>query len=363
MKISQILTNEDVVNLVGNSKQIATFNKNKKLTEPSKTAILKKLESICRFEKIKIGRKVGYKVIEIYDTKKEIEDKRKNNKGGNNKVFVDDFKKIIIDVMYKNKTEEMLLSKTAMFKTANLINDNYKIGRNNIEKLSKLLNTPQNLIYEFYDNNHSKLKKTVETSLRNCRSKSILMYEEVVAIAINKANIVKNELGEPIIENGKIKYETILEYREATKDEKQLILNYEEKVKSDLGFDENASEQELYLSGKWKEFKKKVEKELRNKGTNINFYYKAYKLTWNNKTIEKMHNRYCSDLGDLMLAKNNINKNIVDSINKTNKTIKRNKIKNNKEVHEDYDEHNNKLTNTLIDHKAKNIEEELMSIN
>lgn len=362
LEVGVTITNKELVEMFGNEKQIAAFEKNGKLTNSMKNAVLKQFDSLYEYEITKIGRKQAYTITKVYDEPKKIVDKRANNKGGNNKVFIDDFKTIMVDTMYKNRTEEMLLSKVAMFKMANLVNDNYKIGRSNIKKLSEILDTPLNVINDFYDNNQTKLKNTIESSLKSCRSESILFYESVIALAINKAYIAKNELGEPIVNNkGEVKYTTVIEYREATKEEKQLILNYENEVKKEMGFEEYDSNKTLFLSGRWKEFKKRVERKLKERETNIRFYYEAYKITWNNNLIDKIHSIYCKDLVDIIYSKENINKNIIKSINKTNKTRSNNMAKGKDIVIDNFLEHNEKLTNTLIDVKAESIREKLKS--
>lgn len=362
IKIGQILNNEDVVNLVGNEKQIKTFYKNKKLTEPSKSAILKQLNSICKYETTKIGRKQAYKIIEIYDEKKEIIDKRKINNRGNNSIFVEDFKVLIINLLHNDATEEKIISKTGLFHVANLINDNYKIGRKDKNKLSELLETPKKTIDDFYDNTHSKMKKTIESCLKNCRSSSILTYESVIALAIYEPQVSKNKLDKAIVVDGSyIKNNIVTVYREATKEEKQFILKCENKVKEDLGLDKNANNNEIYLRGLWKTYKQKVKEELKNTESNIKYYYEAYKLTWNKENIEELYYKYCT-VDNIIMSKDLINKNIVKSINKTNKTRENKMINGKEKLLENFIEDNEKLINVLIDYKAKNIKEDLKNM-
>lgn len=358
IKVGQILTNEDIVNIVGNEKQIAAFNKRNKLTEPSKSAIFKKLESICSYELTKVGRKQAYIITEVYNVKKEIVDKRKI---GNNSVFTDDFKNIIIDCIYNSNKlplEEMLISKTTLFQLVNLINNNYKIGRKDKEKLAQMLDIPKKTVDDFYDNSYSKLGKTVESGLKSCRSSSVLMYESVVAIAIYNPNVSYNELGSPIVIGGnEIKNDIVLTYREATKEEKKVILNCERAVKKELGLDENANNNTVYASGQWKKYKSLVNKELKDRGTNIRFYYDAYKLTWVEDNIKKLYKQYCSPC-DVIMSNTDINKNIIKSLNKTNKTRLKNMENGKKNKIENFIEDNNKLIDVLINEKAEDIKDD-----
>ena len=205
-----------------------------------------------------------------------------------------------------------------LYKTMNLVNENYLLGRNNMTKLSEITEIPQTSIYDFYDYNSVKLKDTVERNLKHCRNRSLLIYENVMCVAIQEALIAYNELDKPILdEHGRVVSESRLTYREATKQEKQVILKYEKEVKNENGWKDN---QEIFLKGKWKYFKKQVENKLIQANTNIKFYYEAYRITWNNKDIDEEYKKSCSEISSIEI-KNNINHNMVESIKKS--TMKR----------------------------------------
>ena len=268
------------------------------------------------FEYEKQGQK--YIIKNIYSKPKEKIDNRKNNRGGNNSVFKEDFKKLMIYMLHKNRSECMLLSKSSMYKAMNLVNENYLLGRNNIPKLSEIIELPQASIYEFYDCNGTKLRETVERNLRSCRRESLLMFETVTSVAILESIIATNEFNKPIIDNnGKIVSDIKLVYREATKQERKKILEFEKEVKNENGWKDN---QEIFLKGKWKYFKQQVENKLIQANTNIKFYYEAYRITWNNKDIDEEYKKSCSEISSIEI-KNNINHNMVESIKKS--TMKR----------------------------------------
>ena len=260
-------------------------------------------------------KKEGHKYI-INKIYKNVENKIK--RGGNNRLFVDDFRNLIISILHNNRSETMLISKGMLYKTMNLVNENYLLGRNNMTKLSEITEIPQTSIYDFYDYNSVKLKDTVERNLKHCRNRSLLIYENVMCVAIQEALIAYNELDKPILdEHGRVVSESRLTYREATKQEKQVILKYEKEVKNENGWKDN---QEIFLKGKWKYFKKQVENKLIQANTNIKFYYEAYRITWNNKDINEEYKKSCSEISSIEI-KNNINHNMVESIKKS--TMKR----------------------------------------
>ena len=260
------------------------------------------------FEYEKQGQK--YIITKIYDNPKKKIDKR----GGNNRLFVDDFRNLMIYMLYKNRTESMLISKGMLYKTMNLVNENYLLGRNNMTKLSEITEISQTSIYDFYDYNSVKLRDTVERNLKHCRNRSLLIYESVMCVAIQEVLIAYNELNKPILdEHGRVVSESRLTYREATKQEKQVILKYEDEVKTELGLKDN---QEIFLKGKWKYFKQQVENKLKEANTNIKFYYEAYKITWNNDKIDEEYNKIKEEI-KIKEIENNINHNMVESIKKS----------------------------------------------
>ena len=329
-------------------------------TGNTKNSQLKELATVVNYEK----NGVRFLIKEIYREKKEKMDKRRN---GNNNVFTDDFRNLMIYMLHKNRTESMLMSKGAMYKAMNLVNENYLIARSNIPKLSEIVELPQEAIYEFYDYNSSKLRDTLERNLKHCRSRSLLFYESVVAVAVYDTIVAYNDLNKPIVDyKGELVHNIDVVYREATHEEKQIILKFENEVKEEMGLKDN---QEIFLKKKWKYFKQEVENKLKQANTNIKFYYEAYKLTWNNDKIDseyKLLNLNSSDL------KTNLNNNMIESINKS--TIKRhdkakrqfliegNQFKIDKILRqkaENYINNQECLTNVLISEKAESLKDKL----
>ena len=222
----------------------------------------------------------------------------------------------MVYMLHKDRSESMLMSKGMLYKAFNLVNENYLLGRNNMTKLAEVTEVSQTSIYDFYDYNSVKLKDTVERNLKHCRSRSLLIYESVVCVAIQEAFISYNELNKPILdEQGRVVSESRLTYREATKQEKQIILKYENEVKNELGLKDN---QDIFLKGKWKYFKQQVENKLKVANTNIKFYYDAYKITWNNEKIDSEYELLNDNIDEI---ENNLNYNMIESIKKS--TMKR----------------------------------------
>lgn len=341
--------------VIKNYKELCEVLGEKPKVGKSKQLQLKKFDRY--FEYTREGNK--YIITKIYDKKKKKED----NRGGNNKVYVEDFERLMIYNLYKDKSEMKLLSKNAIFKLMDLCNDNYIVGRGNISKLSELLEVPKKSIYEFYDTNGGKLLGVVERNLKALRSKSLITYENVMCVAKEEVTIATNELNEPIIYKGDLVKNINTVYREATKEERQIIIKYEEDIKRELGAIDN---KEVYLKGKWKEYKNKVEKKLCDSGMNIKYYFDSYRITYNHDRIERAYKELELDSIVEQDIKNDMNSKVVKSCEKsikTRHTKSMNKIdKTQIDMFRGLDTYVNeqiKLTNELIDNKATILKSEL----
>lgn len=228
--------------------------------------------------------KEGNKIIidNIYEIEKEKKDARTK---GNNSIYMEDISNLILDLLAQNDKDELFLSAGTLLKNLDMVNNNYSQGRQYISKLSELVNVPEQNIYDFYNHTQSKLKGSVERSLNNLRKKSLIIWEKVVAVCIRHGNIQTNELKQiklNVNENSNRAYiDTILIHREATKLEKQLILKVEKEVLKELKCD---NQQQVFISGQWNYFRKRVNSILKDSG-NIQYYYDSYRITYNKDDI------------------------------------------------------------------------------
>ena len=268
------------------------------------------------FEYEKQGQK--YIITKIYDTPKEKIDNRSNNRGGNNTVFADDIEKLILNMLSKSKDDTVTIARGQLYKALSMCNENYLLGRSNISKLSEIIELPKSAIYEFYDNNSSKLRDTVERNLRRLRSRALITWKNTTTVAVTEIDIELNELGEPIYDKRtkSIRHKVKTIHRLADKFEEKLILKYEEETLKEMNLD---TIQKVFLLGKWKYFKQQVEDKLRENNTNIDYYYDSYTITFNNDSVKNYVKKL--SYNDIQDIKNNINHNMVESIKKS--TMKR----------------------------------------
>lgn len=301
----------------------------------SQKAHIKKFERY--FEYTKEGHK--YIIAKIYDKKKKKED----NRGGNNKVFVDDFEKIMVYSLYhnknhKNNTCKMVASKGKLLKLTHMVNTNYDYYKYNIKELSKILNIDNAIIEDFYNFTNKKLYDTIDRNLLRLRMSKVIDYNKSKIVLVREVTDIKtNELNEVIIKaNGEVEANVEVNHRIATDEERKLILEYEKEVLKELGC---KNEVEAYLKGMWKNFKNLVEKELLVNGTNIIYYYNGYDIVWSRKVINDLYKEYFSDNEDIKQELTNVNDNMIKSVNKSTKARHTKAI--------------NQLPNTNIDNKYK----------
>ena len=169
---------------------------------------LKEIESICKISQT--GRK--YIIEEIYNTHKEIEDKRKYNKGGTVSKYNNDLRPIIIDMLsreFKKDDDIIILTSSKLMKyfmgssNPTFLEwkqiDNIKGG---VEKLATL---------EFVSTYKDRVWKATNTVLNNLKLESY--------IGINKENVVivyKNGITK--IANIKMQQQLINAQREVLKE-------------------------------------------------------------------------------------------------------------------------------------------------
>lgn len=345
LKVGQILTNEDLINLMGSEKQKNNYKLKRMLQPKTKKSLLKQLDRYCKYETGKKGKLITYKITEVFNETKEKVDNRKGNSGGsNNSIYQDDFINIMIYNLYNYPERCKLLSRSYLCKMANLVNSNYTTCKRNISELSIILDISEDEVYSFYNDNQKKLASIVERGLNNCRRKSILTYNSTTVVVKKELKLQYNDLGEPVVKNNKPVYDINHIHRIATENELEMILNIEHTVKEAMFGNKNTDNKNVFLSGRWSEYKSKIKNELKLRDLNIEYYYEAYELNWIKSNIEELYKEIVHKYDD---SSNNINKNYINSVENTinnNSTKTRGVYKK-----ENYANNQFKLSNTLID--------------
>ena len=230
----------------------------------SRKSQIKKIE--CYFKYHKEGNQWIFD--KKYKEPKKIIDSRKV---GNNNIFNLHMQKLILDLMalqFKNNGKKnILLSTSSLMESLALVNNYYKLYRDNNASLAKTLNINSQNVIEFYNHTYNNLKHSIETTLKQLENRALIIWENVITIAIN------------IEQQGKI----VEIHRMATQQEKELIIELEKITLKEMGY---TNKKDIFLYGQWHLFKSTVIKKIKNK-INIKYYYKSYNITFNKYIIEE----------------------------------------------------------------------------
>ena len=240
--------------VIKNYKELCNILEIKVLTSNSKKAQIKELESLCKYTKE--GNK--FIITEIYKNPLQKVDNRIN---GNNSIYAEYIDKLILHMCsetYDSKYKKIELATNGILLYLNMINKNYKTGRTQINQFSRFLEIPIETIFDFYDSTYKRNTALLESGLNRLANKSLISWNIIIKVC------TKDDI-----------------YRVATDGEVSGILEIEQEVL--LKFNAE-SKKDIFLSGKWNEFIKEVNK-LLYELTNFRYYFKAYKIITTNNFI------------------------------------------------------------------------------
>lgn len=314
-----------------------------------KKAQLKELERYCNYEKQ--GNK--YIIKEIYNNPLMKNDERSL---GHNSKYADDIQDLLLCVLNRLNTDEVCWSCNTLLNNLSMINEEYIMGRRDMEKLSEKMEIEKEYVYDFYNNTHKSLKSKLETALNILSKKALVVYEKVLMIVKQEIQIQENEFGKPLVIDGQVQY-NIREYtKETTKEERKIILKIKKQCFELL---ECKDEQEIISKGKWKEYSKILDEKLWK--NSIKFCYYAYRITYNEDDIKEY---VVGEIGE-SYTRNKLNSAIIECLVKGATTRHNNaskifgipqgsktKVQEHKlKVKDDYISNNEKLVHKLITKK------------
>lgn len=261
-------------------------------------------------------------------------DKPKKISNGNSKYY-DDIEITLLYLLQKEKKRTLIFSVGKTLEIMNMINQNYRIVKNNIDESSEILNIPKEHLNLFFNTYHSPLINIFENNLRTMRGKSLIFYNKHRMVVKLKALPKLNELGEIMLdERGKANIKTQEIHTLQTDEESELIDMCEANVRNEMGYENKTG---IFLSGRWTEFSSEVNKRLYKIG-NIKYYYDVYKIVCNMDGIDKVIKKY-----QYKNCKSNLNDSVINKIKVSiDKKYQTNKVE------EVYVTDSNKLIDTVI---------------
>ena len=328
--------------------EIEVFGGNQKRSQ------MKDLETYCKFHK------EGQKIVidEIYAIQKEKVDNRENG-------AYDEMKNLILSILLLGEYEDSraILPIGTLLNAIGAVSRNYSATHQYQQSTSEYLDMDVAYVNDFYDSTHKNLQRKLERRLNKLQDGSFIFWGKTVMICKNNVSIKFNELGEyELDENGNVISTVHKDYRLATTEEKEIILETERKYLDEMGYEDI---EDVYNHCRSKEFFGKVERDLRRK-YNINHYFKAYDIVFSRYNIE----RELTKIGfDYYEAKAKFNATVKENIltNAENR-VKRAKKEVNTEPknvlrrNDDFLDNMKKLIDVAINMSAKNIRDEIYEI-
>ena len=307
---------------------------------------LKDFQRYFNFEKD--GRK--FIINEIYDYPLPKEDGRSL---GNHSEYSDDIQNILLCVLYRLPSQEIVWSCNTLLNNLSMINSSYITGRRDMDKLGENMKIDKEYVYDFYNNTHKSLKGKLETALNTLCKRSLITCEKILMVQKESIQVITNELGTPKMLNGNICYRKHEYSDESTTEERQLILKIEKENMNRLNVKDKS---EIVCKGLWNDFSKAVNNELNKNNIKYSFY--AYRITYNKDNLKE---EITGELGEIF-DRVNLNNNIIECLIKGATTRHDNaskifgivqgsdtKIKNHKlRKQDDYIQTNEELVNKLI---------------
>ena len=264
----------------------------------SKTRQLNEIQQYYNLEKV--NRK--YKIIEKYKEPIPIVDNRQS-------IYYDDLEVIILYALQNSEHYVNTWSTTEALIVTSLVNNNYRIGKKDIQLTADALEVDIDYLNAFYQSTHSRFKDIFENALKRMQNKKLIDYKEVTMIYKRVPKIKLNDFGIPVVDDcGEIQYTTDKVYTEATDKERQYILKVERKVLKDMKYDKVGT---LVAEGKYNKYKQQVNDILKKK-LNIEYYYKAYNIVHNKEDIIAAITEFKN-----IMAENSLNKLKLDALNKS----------------------------------------------
>ena len=229
--------------------------------------------------------------------------------------------KLILDLLvqkYQSDDEfnkRIYLSRDQMLESLNMVNRNYHFIKYNANDTANFIKVDSANIKEFYDINNRNFNDAVERALKRLSSKFLVNWQLVQTVAVN----TEKEEEEEIYNWKKEEFVPKEIHRDATTEERELIILYESIVAEEMGFDKK---QNIFLCGKWLEFTRNVCNRLQENGTNILYYYKSYDIVFHKKVIQELDkiNQYLLISEERKDTKNTLNNVVVEQIEKNTKT-------------------------------------------
>jgi hypothetical protein len=284
--------------------------------EKEKSGKSKKIQ-ISEWQRYMNLERVGQKIIvkEIFDFPVEKIDSRR---GREVIPYLEHSRKLILDLLAGEESGgNIVFSKHVLLKMLNMTNENYRVGKNHIHKIAKMMELNENNVYSFFNETSKKLTDHLEKTLQSLRNQALIFWNTEYWISY----VVENE---PV----KFKCKTdqfgnkrrtpvtisedrecmIIEKRKATDIEVEYILKTEREVLLNFGYN---NKRDIVYYGKYNEYIEEVCNKLLEH-YNIEYHFLKYNITFHHKHIEREVHRLQE--GERVDRKDLLNAGVIDRL-------------------------------------------------
>lgn len=288
------LDNLQIGQTIKNYKELCGLLDCKVSAGDSKKAQLKELERHVKYHKE--GNK--FIIDKIFEKPKDKQDNRKNNKG-KSADYIDDIElRLLGKFLTKGKGSNLTIGKSVLLRDTGLVNSNYSYCKKRQEKLATYLDIDKETIYDYYNSVDSMVVNNLERALKNLSNEKIIDLDTTTIICKNKLVTVEykhetyiDEFDEEIERITPVANADII-YEEVTDEEHEIILRVEGELLDKMKVKRIT---DLFATGKIKEYYDRCYFEIRKELPDFNFYFKAYKITYNYDRIVNKLNEYGYD--------------------------------------------------------------------
>ena len=236
-----------------------------------------------------------------------------DNQGNN--IYNVYIEKLMLDLLvqkYQTSNEKRIyLSRDQMLQALNMVNINYHYIKYNAKDTANYIKVDADNIKEFYDINNRNLNNAVERTLNKLSNRFLVNWQFVQTVAVKEEE-------EEVYNWSKKEYKSKEIHRDATDEEREIILIYEKIIADEMGFEKKS---DIFLCGKYLEFTNRVCDRLQNNGINILYYYKSYDVVFHKDVVKELDkiNKYLLDYEERKNVKITLNGIVSNQIEKNTK--------------------------------------------
>jgi len=236
-----------------------------------------------------------------------------DNQGNN--IYNVYIEKLMLDLLvqkYQTSNERRIyLSRDQMLQTLNMVNTNYHYIKYNAKDTANYIKVDADNIKEFYNINNRNLNNAVERTLDKLSNRFLVNWQFVQTVAVKEEE-------EEIYSWSKKEYKSKEIHRDATNEEREIILIYEKMIAEEMGFEKKS---DIFLCGRYLEFTNRVCDRLQNNGINILYYYKSYDVVFHPDVIKELDkiNQYLLEYEERKDVKITLNGIVSNQIEKNTK--------------------------------------------